>query len=70
MVLNVHKNHKAYQGRGEGLGGVGGGGEYGSGGGERLYTRHTMNKVNETAGSCYLQRPAVTLDILFFSFFK
>ena len=34
MVLNVHRNHKAYQGRGEG-GKVYGGGERG-----RLYTYH------------------------------
>ena len=26
MVLNVHRNHKAYQGRGDGGGGGGGGG--------------------------------------------
>ena len=32
MVLNVHRNHKAYQGRGEG------GREYGVGGRGRLYT--------------------------------
>ena len=37
MVLNVHRNHKAYYGRGEG------GGEYGGGGRGRSYTyRHTV----------------------------
>ena len=36
MVLNVHRNHKAYQGRGEG-------GGYECGGRERLYTyRYTV----------------------------
>ena len=37
MVLNVHRNHKAYKGRGEGGGGYGGGGR------GRLYTyRYTV----------------------------
>ena len=34
MVLNVHRNYKAYQGRGEG---GGGGSGYGGGGRGRLY---------------------------------
>ena len=39
MVLNVHRNRTAYQGRGEGGGGRG----YGGGGRERLYTyRYTV----------------------------
>ena len=40
MVLNVHRNHKAYKGRGEG---GEGGGEVGGGGRGRLYTyRYTV----------------------------
>ena len=38
MVLNVHRNHKAYEGRGEG-----GEGGYGGGGRGRLYNyRYTV----------------------------
>ena len=43
MVLNVHRNRKAYSGRGEGGGGGGGGMRYGGGGRRRLYTyRYTV----------------------------
>ena len=39
MVLNVHRNYKAYRGRGEG----GGGGRYGGGRRGKLYTyRYTV----------------------------
>ena len=56
MVLNVHKNHKAYQGREEGEGGYGegggrgGGGRWRYGGGGRLYTYPYCQYQND---SCF-----------------
>ena len=60
MVLNVHRNHKAYWGRGEGVGEGARG--YGGGGRGRLYTyRYTV-----TTGMTPALRWAATRAILIF----
>ena len=59
MVFNVHKNHKAYQGCEEGMGGVwmGVGGGWGGGGGKReiiylsLHCHHHQNDSCIKTGS-------------------
>ena len=47
MVLNVHRNHKAYWGRGDG----GGGGRYGGGGGDYIPIYLSLH-YNDQNDSC------------------
>ena len=50
MVLNVHRNHKAYQGREEGDGGMEGGG--GVGGGKREIIYLSLHCHHQNDSSC------------------